>query len=474
MSKRKWVLGMIVAIAVSLGAMPLQATTYYVVTDGNDNDDGLSWSTAFATIGQGIIAAGASDIIEVNEGTYYEKITMGGETIQSIDPNDWDVVANTIIDANSNGTTVTASGTLTGFTIMHGAGSGNGVYLGGGSLTLSNCEVRDNTDGITHFGGSLTVENCKIYDNSSEGIAVDEVDGLTVKSSLIYDNGAAGIGFEYDEPVSGITVLNCTIVGNTNYGISDPENVYTETITNCIVWDNSDDLYNCSATYSCIQDGDSGTGNISSDPCFVDNPNDDYRLTAGSGCIDAADGNVDPTTDILGNSRYDDSSTANTGTGDPNYVDMGAYEVTGVVHNQDQDIWYTSIKDAIDDANNGDEIVIYPGTYEPILPAFFYGKEIIVRSTDPNDWNVVAATVIDGSTAGTLFVFTDQEDANTVLSGLTLKNCDVRAVWTGNASNPMITRCIIEDNAVGMYYGNASPIIIKNLIRDDNHCGTDD
>ncbi len=49
-------------------------------------------------------------------------------------------------------------------------------------------------------------------------------------------------------------------------------------------------------------------------------------LRPDSPCIDAANGNVDPDTDILGNSRYDDPNTPNTGTGDPDYVDMGAYE----------------------------------------------------------------------------------------------------------------------------------------------------
>jgi hypothetical protein len=48
-----------------------------------------------------------------------------------------------------------------------------------------------------------------------------------------------------------------------------------------------------------------------------------------SPCIDAANGTVAPTTDIDGYSRYDDPCTPNTGTGDPNYVDMGAYEYQG-------------------------------------------------------------------------------------------------------------------------------------------------
>jgi len=49
-------------------------------------------------------------------------------------------------------------------------------------------------------------------------------------------------------------------------------------------------------------------------------------LSASSPCIDAANGTVAPATDILGNSRMDDSDVDDTGGGSPTYVDMGAYE----------------------------------------------------------------------------------------------------------------------------------------------------
>jgi hypothetical protein len=57
------------------------------------------------------------------------------------------------------------------------------------------------------------------------------------------------------------------------------------------------------ATYSDVQGGYTGTGNI-----------------------DAADGDAAPELDIEGNPRVDDTATANTGVGTPSYADMGAYE----------------------------------------------------------------------------------------------------------------------------------------------------
>ena len=49
-------------------------------------------------------------------------------------------------------------------------------------------------------------------------------------------------------------------------------------------------------------------------------------LLSDSPCIDAANGDAAPDADILGNARYDDPATVDIGTGDPTYVDIGAYE----------------------------------------------------------------------------------------------------------------------------------------------------
>ncbi len=84
--------------------------------------------------------------------------------------------------------------------------------------------------------------------------------------------------------------------------------------------------------YSCVQGLTGqlgGIGNIDADPLFVDPINGDYRLSAGSPCIDAGDNAAVPediTTDLDGNPRFvDDPTTADTGNG-VCHVDMGAYE----------------------------------------------------------------------------------------------------------------------------------------------------
>jgi hypothetical protein len=81
-------------------------------------------------------------------------------------------------------------------------------------------------------------------------------------------------------------------------------------LTNCIFWNNRRhvfggydvseiydyDLSVTTVTYSDIEDGWTGTGNIDADPLFVDPLNNDFHLQAGSPCIDAGDPNspLDP------------------------------------------------------------------------------------------------------------------------------------------------------------------------------------
>jgi hypothetical protein len=60
---------------------------------------------------------------------------------------------------------------------------------------------------------------------------------------------------------------------------------------NCIYWNGwgIDFAGNVTATYSDIEDGWPGEGNIDEDPLFVDPENDDFQLLPGSPCIDAGD-----------------------------------------------------------------------------------------------------------------------------------------------------------------------------------------
>ncbi|MHC4499137.1 MAG: right-handed parallel beta-helix repeat-containing protein, partial [Planctomycetota bacterium] len=84
---------------------------------------------------------------------------------------------------------------------------------------------------------------------------------------------------------------------------------------------------------------------------------------------------------------------------------------------------YNSIQSAIDDANDDDVVTVAAGTYQENID--FLGKAVTVRSVNPNDPNVVASTIIDGSNSvdpnyGSVVTFRNGEDANSVLSGFTI------------------------------------------------------
>ncbi|MHC4621490.1 MAG: hypothetical protein ACYTEQ_27425 [Planctomycetota bacterium] len=63
---------------------------------------------------------------------------------------------------------------------------------------------------------------------------------------------------------------------------------------------------------------------------------------------------------------------------------------------------YATIQAAIDDCNDVDAVIVEPNTYTGPgnRDIDFLGKAITVRSTDPEDANVVAATVIDCQSSG--------------------------------------------------------------------------
>lgn len=303
MLEKRIAIGMVLAVCV-LAVSSALATTYYVSPDGNDSADGLSWETAFETIQNGIDYSANGDVVEVNEGAYYESVNLNGKdiTVQSANPNDWDIVESTVIDGNGAASTIDsgtlAYSTLRGFTITGGV---NGIYCKNGSnMNISRCIIEYNTDiGVKISGCGPIVQNCIIRDNSDEGICISG-GGLTITNSLIYGNDD-GVAFSN----GGATIRNCTIVNNTSYGAVLAGGSGGASISNCILWNDGNDLDGCTAAYSCIEDGDEGTGNIDSDPCFVNADINDFHIGLISPCVDVGDtsGDYSGQKDIDGEER---------------------------------------------------------------------------------------------------------------------------------------------------------------------------
>ena len=126
---------------------------------------------------------------------------------------------------------------------------------------------------------------------------------------------------------------------------------------------------------------------------------------------------------------------------------------------------YGSIELALYLAEPGDEIAIGPGHYaEDII---FDDKNLIVRSTDPNDPNIIAATIITGDGEGPVVAFTEDGTSKCLLTGLTISGGTI-GISCRDAS-PTIKNCIVEglgNTAIEFWY-NCNPSIINCTIGGD-------
>ncbi len=196
-----------------------------------------------------------------------------------------------------------------------GPGLGGGLALSGGSVTVHNCR----------FGGNAAGGGGGLFTNGTD---------LTITNSVFSGNAADLSGGGLRSSTGCVDMINCTFTGNVadrggaGIAVSNGE----LTATSCILWGDDPDEIDAdrpamvTVSFSDVQGGAAGDGNIDGDPLFVDangpddvagTPDDDLHLQDGSPCIDRGDDVAAglPATDFDGEPRLQQC-----------HVDIGADE----------------------------------------------------------------------------------------------------------------------------------------------------
>ncbi|MDP8204245.1 MAG: C10 family peptidase [Candidatus Tenebribacter mawsonii] len=251
--------------------------------------------THYSSIQDGIDAAVDGDIIIVLEGEYFENINFNGKKIIVASfyyvSNNEAYIDNTIINGNNNGRVVTFmsgedfNSSLIGFTITGGslggvrcefssptlkklkiteneASVGAGLHIYSSDMIVQDVEVFDNLNTTSNNGAgavycsgyNIILKNVSVYDNNQIGISMSRIGAdLILENVSVCDNGWSGDGYVGIYHLAGdITMNNCLVWGNNN----DEDQIFHSQSYGGIL----------TVTYSDIQGGWTGTGNINEGP----------------------------------------------------------------------------------------------------------------------------------------------------------------------------------------------------------------
>jgi hypothetical protein len=237
-----------------------------------------------------------------------------------------------------------ATAVLDGFTVTAGNANGpnaawyngGGLYVSGGNLTIAHCTFTQNVGGddgnaVYIENGSSQFTSCFFSDNigpaDGAGIYMLSSSATLINCAFLNNQVTAGItragGAMVLNDSSAATIANCTFTRNwASAGLGG--GVYIAggsqcVVKNCIFWENTGGSIGGSGsklvTFSDVQGGCAGEGNIDLNPLFVDPSNGKLHLQAGSPCIDSGSIVSVPPRDVGGQPRVINC-----------VVDMGAYE----------------------------------------------------------------------------------------------------------------------------------------------------
>jgi len=141
---------------------------------------------------------------------------------------------------------------------------------------------------------------------------------------------------------------------------------------------------------------------------------------------------------------------------------------------------YATIQEGINASENGDEIIVSPGTYVENIN--FAGKAVILGSLfyTTQDTSYISQTIIDGNQNGSVVTFASEEDSTSVLIGFTITNgqgVGLYPDYTGGGvfcidTSPSIENVTIAGNSAyfggGIYCHWSSPSLANVTITNNS------
>ncbi len=323
-----------VTVGVFLGYTSIAgAAVRYVKPAASGTGDCATWANA-CTLPSALDGAQSGDQIWVMSGTYAPLALKNGVKIIGGFAG-WETTASqsdpttnlSIIDGGGTAQCVTGSDNspstvVRGFTIRNGRDTGDegggGMVLNNSSALIVQCIFENNKAG--YFGGAVSVRgtgsphfvNCIFRNNGDAngsnplaGGAVFASGGSSNFTNCLFHGNKAGEAGAILVRSGAPTFINCTLVNNhatITYGGAFYDQDGRIKFRNCILWGNSttrgvgyaDQGYSGSGgttqiTYSNVQGGWVGTGNINADPLFQYPESKDYKLQSGSPCKDVGE-----------------------------------------------------------------------------------------------------------------------------------------------------------------------------------------
>lgn len=448
-------------LLLSLVAVPVFATNYYVSPTGDDANTGLSVGDAWYNLDRGdrmgILTPG--DTVFIAAGIYNPTVTQTLSTTGTVD---------SMIVYMAYGA---------GYAVLDGGGAFiTAIQIDNSNVLLEGLEIRNfNNYGINLAADESVIQNCYIHDIAVDGISLNGNTNTILRNvistcgndainnsaaaannniyhNLIYSN--TGTGVNIDLSITSLRIINNIIIQNNISLAGAVGNV----VAHNDIWNNT------TAYFGSITDS---AGSISVDPLLTDTLNGDFSLSSGSQCINAG----------MDLGYYFQGAAPDLGVAEFLPVGGTVYWVSPIGNDSNDGLDSTTAWFTIDNGDRkglldpGDTVFILPGTYNYTDSIFLYSNgtpanPIVYKAFGPTRPVVEASSV---NTLAAIFITGN----HTIVDSIQIDNAQWDGMQIYGDSN-LVQNCIVKSSvADGFDIGGWDSVAYGNTIYRNiaYHCG---